>query len=92
MVFSTENLRLRKNVLLVANTDDPRGDEVIRVVREYDPEVEVRYKDQGRYEGFLPSLYTPLSAFDGLEDIKAFIAAEAEHPIVKEYLAKHGRR
>jgi hypothetical protein len=86
MGFSTRELRPRKNVLHVRK-DDFESEEVIRLVREYDPLVEVKYRADVTCGEHLPSLHTPLSAFSGLEDIQAFIAAEAKHPVVKDYLA-----
>lgn len=90
MAFNTEDLRLRKNVLFISN-NDPNGDAITELMRVYDPAVDIRYKDPRIYKGTLPYLFTPFSGFEGLEDIKAFIAAEEKFPIVKEYIAKRGR-
>ncbi|MDP2594216.1 MAG: hypothetical protein Q8P36_02670 [bacterium] len=90
MAFNTEDLRLRKNILCISNSD-PCGDAIVELVRAYDPAIDIRYKDPKRYGygGALPYLFTPFGGFEGHQDIKAFIAAEAVHPIVKDYLAKH---
>ena len=74
-----------RKLTLFLNDSQQDSRTALELVREYYPAVEIVKVDETDRR-VVPRLYTPLSAFEGLHDIRAFLKEEKRNPIVREYL------